>query len=302
MRDLNRIRLNGLRALEAAGRLGTLQAAADELGVTPGAVSQQIIRAEAALGHAVFRRTPRGLVPTEFGRALHGHLAAGFRELALGAALARRRADQVLTISVAPVLAAKWLVPRLIRYNQAHPAVRVRLEATVEMADLNGSDIDLAIRISVDGGPDADAEFLMPQEMFPVCTPELAPRLRRHADVAKMPVVLDTYSRIGWDVWLDRVGLSDLPLSIGYSYADAGLCLDAVIAGQGVMLAWQTLAADAIESGRLVAPFPERAPTGYGYWVATGSLVRPPQAAAGFKAWLREEMARTAAAFATSSK
>lgn len=298
MNELNRIRLNGLRALEVAGRLGTLQAAADELGVTPGAVSQQIIRAEAELGHAVFRRTPRGLVLTDFGRGLQRHLAAGFRELALGAALARRRADAILTISAAPVLAAKWLVPRLTRYQAAHPGVRVRIEASVEMADLNGADIDLAIRVGAGPWPDDDAEALMPQEVFPVCAPELAARLRRPAAVLGVPVVLDTYSRVSWDLWLDAVGLGGAALDIGYSYADAALCLDAVIAGQGIMLAWQTLAADAIESGRLVAPFRERAPTGLSYWVATGRLVRPAAAVAGFKTWLREEMARTAAAFA----
>jgi LysR family transcriptional regulator, glycine cleavage system transcriptional activator len=297
MSELNRIRLNGLRALEVAGRLGSLQAAADELGVTPGAVSQQIIRAEVELGRTVFSRTPRGLVLTEFGRALHGHLTAGFRELALGAALARRRADQVLTISVAPVLAAKWLVPRLTRYRDLHPEVRVRIEASVEMADLDGSDIDLAIRIAPSPGQDVDGELLIHQEVFPVCTPELAARLQSPRDVLKVPVLIDAYSRVTWDDWLAVVGLRGESLCVGYTYADAGLCLDAAIAGQGAMLGWQTLAADAIESGRLVAPFGERARTDYSYWLVSGRHRAPAPQAAGFKAWLKDEMARTAQCF-----
>lgn len=300
MRELNRIRLNGLRALEAAGRLGSLQAAADELGVTPGAVSQQIIRAEAELGHTVFNRTPRGLVLTAFGRALHGHLTAGFRELAVGAALARRRSDPVLTISVAPVLAAKWLVPRLTRYRDLHPEVRVRIEASVEMADLNGSDIDLAIRIAPHPGQDVDAEMLIHQEVFPLCTPALASRLRSPRDLLAVPVLVDAYSRVTWDDWLAVVGLAGEPMCAGYTYADAGLCLDAAIAGQGLMLGWQTLAADAIESGRLVAPFRERARTGYSYWLVAGRHRTPSPPAAGFRAWLKDEMARTAALFANS--
>jgi LysR family glycine cleavage system transcriptional activator len=301
MKELNRVRLNGLRALEAVGRLGSLQAAAHELGVTPGAVSQQIIRAEAELGRAVFRRTPRGLVPTEFGKALQPHLAAGFRELEAAAALARRRSDSVLTVSVAPVLAAKWLVPRLTRYRDRHPDVRVRIEASVEMADLNGSDIDLAIRIAPSPGSESEVsgEFLIHQELFPVCAPELAARLSRPEDVLTVPVVLDVYSRVGWDLWLAEVGLEGAEVTVGYSYADAALCLDATIAGQGVMLGWQTLTADALESGRLVAPFPQRARTGYSYWLVAGRLRTPPPAAAGFRAWLKEEMARTAACFAT---
>jgi LysR family transcriptional regulator, glycine cleavage system transcriptional activator len=300
MKELNRIRLNGLRALEIAGRLGSLQAAAHELGVTPGAVSQQIIRAEQELGRTVFHRTPRGLVLTEFGRVLHAHLAAGFRELALGAALAQRRSNEVLTISVAPVLAAKWLVPRLTRYRDAHPNVRVRIEASVEMADLNGSDVDLAIRIAPGPGEDVDGELLIHQEVFPVCTPELAARLRTPRDLLAVPLLVDAYSRVTWDDWLAVVGLAGKPLCIGYTYADAGLCLDAAIAGQGMMLGWQTLAADALESGRLVAPFRERARTDYGYWVVTGRHRAPSPQVAGFKAWLRDEMARTAACFEPS--
>ncbi|MGF1625164.1 MAG: LysR substrate-binding domain-containing protein [Alphaproteobacteria bacterium] len=299
MRELNRIRLNGLRALEAAARLGSLQAAAEELGVTPGAVSQQVIRAEAELGRAVFHRTPRGLVPTAFGRALQPHLAAGFRELALAAGLARRRSDDVLTISVAPVLAAKWLVPRLTRYRDLHPEVRVRIEASVEMADLNGSDVDLAIRIAPSPGPESEVAgaFLIHQEVFPVCTPGVSRGLRVPRDMLDVPVLVDAYSRITWDDWLQAVGLAGSALRVGYTYADAGLCLDAAIAGQGMMLGWQTLAADAIASGRLVAPFRERARTGYSYWLVAGRHRAAAPAAAGFRAWLEDEMAQTAACF-----
>jgi len=105
---------------------------------------------------------------------------------------------------------------------------------------------------------------------------------------------------VTWEDWLLVVGLAGAPLCVGYTYADAGLCLDAAIAGQGMMLGWQTLTADALEGGRLVAPFRERARTGYSYWLVSGLHRAPAPQAAGFKAWLRDEMARTAACFDTA--
>src|SRR3954451_6390470 len=116
MDNLHRVHLNGLRALEAVGRLGSLQRAADALGVSPGAVSQQIIKAERQLGAIVFDRTPQGLQPTPMGMALLTRLTAGFRELDAGVALASGEEDTALTVSVAPVFASKWLVPRLSRF------------------------------------------------------------------------------------------------------------------------------------------------------------------------------------------
>jgi DNA-binding transcriptional LysR family regulator len=104
MRNLSSVHLNGLRALEAVGRLGSLQAAAEELGVSAGAVSQQIGKAEAQLGHAIFERRPRGLEPTEIGRAVLSRLTEGFGKLSEGVAIAQRRDNNCLTISVAPVL------------------------------------------------------------------------------------------------------------------------------------------------------------------------------------------------------
>src|SRR5690606_13879241 len=147
MRELNRLHLNGLRALEAAARLGSLQKAADELGVTPGAISQHVIRAERQLGRPVLERTREGFRPTEFGAAILPRLAAGFRELDAAVSSARRHEANILTISVAPVFASKWLVPRLSRFADRRPDIRVRLDATTTLIDLETSDVDLAIRV-----------------------------------------------------------------------------------------------------------------------------------------------------------
>ena len=300
MRNLNAIHINGLRALEAVGRLGSLRAAADELGVSVGAVSQQVIKAEAQLGVALFRRTPRGLVRSEAGARVLPRLTAGFRELSDAVASARRTPASTLTVSVAPVLASKWLVPRLGRYAALHPAITVRIEATTELADLSGSDVDLAIRVGAGKWRNVALDYLVAQEVFPVCAPRLAETLHRPQDVLSVPAVLDANSVLDWEIWLARVGLSGRQMRAGYSFTDAALALDAAIAGQGVMLAWPTLAGYALAAGQLVRPFPERAATGLGYYAVTDPARAEPAKVTAFKDWLKAEIAETMATFEPS--
>jgi len=298
MKRLQRFHLNGLKAIESVGRLGTLQRAADELGVSPGAISQHLIRAEKQLGRSVFSRTARGLLPTEFGAALVARLSAGFAELDSALALADDDGDRALTVSVAPVLASKWLVPRLTRFRAAHPDIRIRIDATTDLADLDGSDIDLGLRVGRGHWPGVRLNRLLAQEVFPVCAPALAERLAAPADLVGAPVVLDAGSPGFWDAWLAPFDLAERDLGPADSFTDSALCLDAAIAGQGVMLAWQTLAVDALAAGHLVAPFRHWCDTGNAYYAVT-SPTRPetPRVRA-FVAWIEAEMAATARAFA----
>lgn len=297
MHNLNRIHLNGLRALESVGRLGSLQRAADELGVSPGAISQQIIKAEAQLGRTVFERTRRGLKPTEFGARFLDRLTAGFRALDEAVGSSRRHADDILTISVAPVLASKWLVPRLSRYSRLHPGVQVRLDASTALVNPDASDIDIGIRVGEGNWPDVKTEFLLHQEIFPVCAPDIAAILKEPADLLKVPVVRDANSNLSWNTWLSRHGLSEDQLRPGNSFTDASLALDAAIAGQGVMLAWPILAEYALSVGTLVAPFPEMARTGYAYWLISSATRREEKKVRAFKDWIQEEIAETARRF-----
>jgi len=295
MNTLNRISLNGLRAIESVARHGALGPASDELGVTPGAISQQIIKAERQLDRRVFRRDGRRLVLTEFGAAILPHLDDGFRQLARAAAMAQERSDCTLTISVAPVLASKWLVPRLGEFAARHPDIRIRLDASVELVDLAGSDVDLALRVGPGGWPDVEAERLIGQEIFPVCAPALAARIERPADVLEVPAVVDVNWLIGWDIWRDAMALPKNAMNIGNSFTDASLCLDAAIAGQGVMLAWQTLAEYALSKGTLVAPFREQVATGNAYWLVTAKGRRRQDKVEKFHRWVRAEFAGTEA-------
>ncbi|CDZ61104.1 LysR substrate-binding domain-containing protein [Neorhizobium galegae] len=290
MRNLNLVHLNGLRALEAVGRLGSLQAAADELGVSVGAVSQQVIKAEAQLGQPVFQRLPKGMMPVDAARPMLARLTEGFHALSEAVAIGRRQDDALLTISVAPVFAARFLVHRLDRFSSLHPEIRLRIDATTRLADLGVDDIDLGIRVGPGTWPGVDAELLIEQTVFPVCSPALAEKLKEPKDILKLPAIIDGPSMFSWEIWLNEAGLSGASMATRHVFNDASLCLDATIAGQGVMLAWHTLATYALEQGRLVEPFSIRAHTGMGHYLVTRAGARAPARVRAFRDWLKMEL------------
>ena len=291
MDGLNRYPLTALRALEVTGRLGSLAKAAEELRVTIGAVSQHIRKAEAQLGRSVFERTPRGLRATPVGVQLLASLTHGFQEIARAIAAAEARPSAVLTVSVAPVLAAKWLVPRLTRFYAAHPGLQLRIDASSQLVDFEISDVDAGVRVGAGPWPNVRVEKLAGLELFPVCSPALATQIRDLEDLRSLPIIRDHGSPSRWPQWLAARGCADLPLPAGPIYSDAALCLEAAIAGQGVAMAWPTLAADALKSNLVLAPFPERVASGEFYWLAT-SPVRPLSANIRvFARWLRAELA-----------
>lgn len=298
MKNLNLVHLNGLRALEAVGRLGSLQAAAEELGVSVGAVSQQVIKAETQLGQPVFLRLPKGMTATDAARPMLARLTDGFQSLSEAVGIGRQRDDTLLTISVAPVFAARFLVHRLDRFSARHPDIRLRIEATTVMADFVTDGVDLGIRVGAGKWPGVDAELLIEQTVFPVCAPSLAGKLKEPKDILKLPAIIDGPSMFSWDIWLREAGLSgsgpdagpNAGMATRHIFNDASLCLDATMAGQGVMLAWHTLATYALEQGRLVEPFDIRARTGNGHYLVTRAGTRLPAKVRAFRDWLKTEL------------
>ncbi len=137
MESLNRVHLSGLRAAEATARLGSLSRAAGELQVSIGAVSQRITRLEEALGCRLFDRVARGMVPTETGREVMALLSSGFGQLGAAVDLATRDRSHTLTVSVAPIFGARWLVWRLPRFTERHPDIRVRVDSDSRLLDPN---------------------------------------------------------------------------------------------------------------------------------------------------------------------
>ncbi|GAA4107802.1 LysR substrate-binding domain-containing protein [Aminobacter aganoensis] len=295
---LNRVHLNGLRAVESVARCGSLVKAAEELGVSASAVSQQIGRTEAQLGRAIFQRTGTGLAPTAFGAKFCARLTSGFQELGRAVALADEASSKMLVVSVAPAFASRFLVQRLSRFNQRFPELKLRIDASTGLVDLDHSDVDLAIRMGDGKWPGVRAELLLAQEVFPVCAPALAARLKRPADIAQLPVIADESTMISWERWFEAAGLAPYPvLPAGPAFTDPILGIDAAIAGQGVALAWQLLSADALADGRLVAPFGITVASGLGYYLVTSAAERPQRKVREFSGWLAEEVAATMARF-----
>lgn len=294
MKTLNKVHLNGLRAVEAVGRLGSLAAAADELGVTLGAVSQQVQKAEKQLGHRLFERKSKGLELTASGMNVMPHLSAGMRELSAGISLLMDRGDAPLTVSVPPVFAAKWLVWRISAFNAAFSHIRIRVDATMELVDMATSDVDVCVRVGHESHagswPGARSTKLFDQKVFPICSPQIAEQLREPADVLNFPVVRDQHAVFDWDVWLEDGEPQDSDLQNGPTFSDASLCLNSTVAGQGIFLGWETLACDALEAGRVVEPFDRRVTSGYSYWLLQRPHSRKAESIGHFTRWLMEQL------------
>jgi len=289
------IPLNALRAIEAVARLGALEPAAAELGVTIGAVSQHIRRAEARLGVELFERTTKGLRPAPALEAQMPLLRRGFDALEAASAALDVRENDILTLTVGNVFASRWLVSRLGRFTAAHPELEFRIVATGKIIDLARGDIDCAIRYGRGDWPDVRAELIGGHSLVtPVTSPALAARLARPADLANVPVIIDQSTMLSWEGWFATAGVPLPPLS-GPTYSDPALAFEAATAGQGVLLAVEMMAADALADGRLVAPFPIRCQSALGYWFATSTDRRVPQKVKRFKDWLDAEVAASLA-------
>lgn len=290
MKNLNRIHLSGLRAVEAVGRLGSIKDAAHELGVTVGAVSQNVQKTELQLGLQLFERRSRGLFLTRKGTAIQQQLTAGMMALSTAVAMAGRGREDALTVSAAPVFAGKWLVWHLKAFNKTHPEIRIRVDATVDLVDPNISDVDLCIRVGKGPYRGVEAVKLLEQRVFPVCSPALAERLETPEDIRKLPVIRDPGQMFSWSTWLKPNGLDESVLGDGPTFSDGSLCLDAAIAGQGIFLAWETLASHALKARQVIAPFPDRYSTDYSYWLISGRDATKTKAVRAFSSWLREEL------------
>ena len=293
MKNLNRVHLSALRTVEAVARLGSLRAAADELGVTVGAVSQQVQNAENQLGRTLFERHPKGLRKTPLGNEVARHLSNAMAELSAAVHLADTDRQDTLTVSVPPVLAEKWLVKRLSRFHRNCPDIKVRLDASLTFVDPGRSDVDICIRFGSGDWPGVRAEKLLDQQVFPICSPSLAADLKVPGDLARHPIICDPDAMFQWDVWLAPNGLTKDVLNDGPVLSNASLCVDGAIAGLGIFLGWEPMASDALKAGQVVAPFPDRYPTGLSYWLIESEQDIGNTSARAFAEWLKSELLRS---------
>jgi LysR family glycine cleavage system transcriptional activator len=262
--------LNALRAFEAAARHLSFTLAANELSVTQAAISHQVKALEDRLGIVLFRRLNRALKLTEAGEAYLPPVRDALD--AIAAATERLHADESagrLTVTTINSFAGSWLLPRMPRFRALHPEIDVLLDADDRMVDLAGGRADLAIRWGMGNWPGLRAELWMTEEVFPVCSPDLATAeapLRTPDDLRRHTLIHDDM-RVNWGAWLHAAGAEDVDATAGPGYTNSRLVLQVAIAGQGVALARSLLVADDLAAGRLVRPFDVAVPAGFAYYI-----------------------------------
>jgi LysR family glycine cleavage system transcriptional activator len=292
--------LNSLRAFEAVARHSSVTKAADELAVTPAAVSHQIKTIEDHLGIELFRRAKGVLLLSDAGQAILPGIREGFERFAAAIEQIDNLGDSgVLTISVAPSFAAKWLLPRLESFQDKHPEIDVRVGASMALTDFHSDGVDLAIRYGGGKYPELHCERLLAEAVFPVCSPKLLEGPHRLDSLAalKHQTLLhddspdDDPSCPTWAMWLKAAGVKDIDGARGPKFNQSSLVVEAAALGRGVALAKASLAAADLAEGRLVKPFGTAAPVDFAYYLVCPEAKLALRKVALFRDWLMAQAA-----------
>ena len=284
--------LNALRAFEAAARHLSFTRAAAELHVTQAAISHQVKALEDYLGRQLFRRLNRALLLTDDAQAYLPSVSRAFTLLNEATSnLLSKHTPGPLTVSALPSFAARWLVPRLGRFRQIRPDIDLRIDPSAELSDFAGGDVDVSIRYGRGKYPGLRTDWLMTEDIFPVCSPLLLAGmhpLREPGDL-EHHVLLHDDGHGDWRTWLLAAAADGVDPTRGPIFTDSGMLIQAAMAGQGVALARGVLAADELAAGRLVRPFALSLPTAYAYYlVCPQDRAEQPKIAA-FRDWLLGE-------------
>lgn len=285
--------LQTLRAFEAAARHRSYSRAAEELGLTHGAISHRIRELETRLGTIMFERRGNSMEPTLAARRLLPTLRQSLDLIASIFPAPATANRQVLRIGLLPSFAAHWLVPRLDAFHAAHPDVAVALAPTLETSRFGQGGVDVAIRYGDGNWPGLRVERLIGDTLFPACAPSYRTRMNiaDPQDFARCRLLCNSWQ--SWTPWFRRAGLAMIEPSDPAPFDDAGLMVDAAIAGHGIALVRQVIAHDAIADGRLVRLSPIEIP-----FVGAYHYVRPTHASpkadaiSAFGGWLTERLHR----------
>ena len=281
--------LSTLRPFEAAARLESFSRAADELHLTHGAVSHQVRALEEHLGCPLFARHGKRVSLTAEGRAFAERVRSALEEIAQAALQVKpARRDNRLTVSVLPSFATSWLMPRLIRFMEAHPKIEVSVMATTALADFERDEVDVAIRFGVGPWPGLVCEAFLDDEFFPVAGARMKPP-RSPRDLLGMRLILE--DRHYWHEWFAAAGVAlDRPIE-GPTFNDASYSVQAAARGEGIALARRSIVGDDIASGRLKRLFAVRLPAAERYWFVSPRALAATARVKAFRDWVRAELA-----------
>jgi DNA-binding transcriptional LysR family regulator len=284
--------LNALRAFEAAARHRSVTRAADELGVTPGAVSRQLRALEEELGLALFLRGPAGLMPTAAGQVLQQSCGGALDRMAAGVAKAREAAKPLfVSIGAYALFASRWLIPRWGRFRERHPGLEIALTTSADPLELLPGRFDAVIAVAEDRPrPGFWTHRLLPIEMVPVCAP---PLLHRAAFRWEGQTLLHSRQRPrDWSRWLAAQGVAGVDAAAGPSFESISLAVDAASEGLGVALAIKGLIGADLAAGRVVVPAAGVRRSSRSFMLMVEAARREEPALRRLCDWLVEEAAR----------
>lgn len=285
--------LNALRVFEVAARSANFTRAAQELGVSQAAVSQQVKALEATLGLKLFSRDGKRLVITRAGRQYLAIVRDALDRIAVGTdRLLQRKPASILSVSTSPDFGAKWLVHRLGRFTAAYPEIDLRVSTTARQVDLIAEHVDLAIRHGDGHWAGLEAIALCQERLVPVLSPKLLSggnRIKHASDLLKHPLLrLDGWAT--WSKWFEAAGVAARARG-GPVLNQASMLIDAAAEGQGVALARTTLAAWDLRHGRLVVPIDVSLPLANTYWIVYPKLAAGDARIVTLRDWLLAEAA-----------
>jgi LysR family glycine cleavage system transcriptional activator len=296
--------LSALRAFEAAARRLSFRDAAEELGITASAISHQIRTLEAYLDVRLFDRLTRAVALTEAGSALYPKLDVGFRLVESAVREVRSlRTASALVVTAGPAIAAKWLVPKLYRFQEQYQGIELRVLTSSRPVDLDREDVDVAFRHGRGDYPGLESVRLFGEAYTPMCAPRLTEDarhpLRVPADLRHQRLLHDDAAALpgkgaaGWAQWLRSAKVRQVDAQAGAHFGQTDHAIQAAIDGGGVLLGRVSIAAFDLSAGRLVRPFELTLPSPFGYYFVTRQGRQRESAVAAFLSWIQAEAAAT---------
>lgn len=295
-RLLQSVSLDALRGFEAAARLASFTAAADELCLTQSAVSKQVRQLEDTLGRALFVRGSRSLTLTADGRTLFDGVHAALHALETALSAAADAPRSIISLTAPPAFASLWLAPRLARFRETAPGIGVRLDAFEGRRDLQREGYDLAIRLSAPDAAPASWTPLLNEQLVLVAAPALAARVSSPDDLRAIPLLEFEHpvSRHRWMKWVDWLTHWNLPTHDRrqpvYHFSQYEHALKAAAEGTGAAIGRRPLVDRLLEEGQLQTVLPEMCADGLGYYLVQSDAGRAHPEAQQLAGWIAGEL------------
>jgi LysR family transcriptional regulator, glycine cleavage system transcriptional activator len=286
--------LSGLRLFESAARCGSFKAAANELGLTPGAFTHGIDALEQWLDVQLFERHTRGVVLTAAGRQYLPYVTEGLSTIATGTLrLPARRVENRLSISCAPLFACRVLLPRLHKFQALYPKILVKIEASPLCVRLPSDQVDVAIRNSPNAVPHASCDLLGRISLVPVGKPSYVHDLSRGGalDWSRAALIHTSPANDDWETWCD-ITQTDTSAARNLVVSTAQVAFEAAVDGLSLAIGRLPLIDNDLETGRLVIAVDHVVPVPTGYWLIKPAGVETRREIVAFRNWLLEEMSQ----------